>query len=553
MAKEKLLVVTVGEEDALHEEFAQTVLSQLGDAIDVEHFADATTAIAFLKKAQKTGKRLGSVVVEAQLNGKTGDEFLVEAEGLFPEAFKFLIGNDIPADVLRNAINNTRLVRVLEVPLPAEALKTSLLERIEDQANRNKLETSNHVLRTLHDTIQELAAVIQSDKLAKLVLTNALWVTEAERGTLLQEEMGTLRIRGALDAEKKEQKKLNELLDEQASLPAVNDELERLAKVMKAKKRPEYQLVVPVKKRNEHIATLVLENPRSFRGFTEGQQELLDLLASQAAVSLDNARLYHELQEKNESTLDSIRYARRIIQALLPKPEEITHVFPESFVYLRPLHIVGGDFAWYTTHGDRRFLASIDCTGHGVPGSLMSVIGSSFIRQIIDEFGVQDPEVVLEYLNLRVTETLHQDDSDQNAGKDGMDLALVCIDDASNTLLYAGAKQPLYRVRKGKVSVFAPTKLSIGGNDSLVEDISFNAEQIPLESGDAFYMFSDGVVDQFGGPNNKRYGSKRLQQFLADLSDLPLPDQREAYHKELEAWMDQEPQVDDIMLIGFRV
>jgi serine phosphatase RsbU (regulator of sigma subunit) len=265
------------------------------------------------------------------------------------------------------------------------------------------------------------------------------------------------------------------------------------------------------------------------------------------------------VEVKNKDITDSINYAQKIQQAILPLPDEFSKVFPQSFIYFQPRDIVSGDFYWfYPPHKlnqNHVYLAAADCTGHGVPGAFMSMIGNTLLNEILNEKQIYECDGILNQLHIEVRAALKQDIA-HNTTNDGMDIALCRIDLDTLELQYAGANRALYIFRQHTEGYefieVKPNKFSIGGFQAETTR-QFNAHTIQLKQGDTFYMFSDGYADQFGGAKNKKFMVKRLQAELLAVQHLPLSEQKLLVAKMLNDWKGNAEQVDDILMIGVRV
>jgi len=257
------------------------------------------------------------------------------------------------------------------------------------------------------------------------------------------------------------------------------------------------------------------------------------------------------IEHKNKEITDSINYAKRIQESILPVRKEIRAAFPQSFVLFKPRDVVSGDFYWYAKRGDKNIIACVDCTGHGVPGAFMSMIGNTLLNEIVNEKGIEKPSEILNLLNERVRQSLKQDLAD-NETQDGMDLALCSINLKTGILEYAGANRSLYIIRNGALEEIKPTKSAIGGH-KLMEDKNFQNHEIRIQNNDSIYMTTDGYADQFGGPLGKKFMVKRLNQLLIELQPLSMEQQEQKLEKSLESWQGSVEQVDDILVIGIRL
>ncbi len=259
-------------------------------------------------------------------------------------------------------------------------------------------------------------------------------------------------------------------------------------------------------------------------------------------------RQSRKVVELYKNVTDSIRYAKRLQESILPPEKRIKELMPESFVLYRPKDIVSGDFYWVEKVGDKVLFAAVDCTGHGVPGAFMSLVGHNGLNQAIKEHGLTRPSEVLGDLNRIAFEMLHKD-RDQFV-RDGMDMALCSLDPERMVLEYAGANCPLYLVRDGEVVQYSPDKKPIGGFELTGE--AFTDHRIQLIKGDVIYIFSDGYADQFGGANGKKFLYRRFRELLIGIHDRPMDRQKSMLLEALNEWKGAQEQVDDILVIGMR-
>ncbi len=247
---------------------------------------------------------------------------------------------------------------------------------------------------------------------------------------------------------------------------------------------------------------------------------------------------------------DSIRYAKRLQDSILPPADRIQALLPESFIFFRPRDIVSGDFYWFDSVDGKVVFAAVDCTGHGVPGAFMSLIGHNALNQVVKEQENVRPSVVLKKLNDISFSALHKY-RDNSLVRDGMDMALCTLDTERNLLSFAGANCPLYIVRGEELLQFKPDKMPIGGFD--LKDTTFTDHHVEVQKGDMVYIFSDGYPDQFGGEKGKKFMYGKFRELLRSVSKLPMHEQKEALQEALLSWKGQREQVDDILVIGTRI
>jgi serine phosphatase RsbU (regulator of sigma subunit) len=256
-----------------------------------------------------------------------------------------------------------------------------------------------------------------------------------------------------------------------------------------------------------------------------------------------------EISEQKREIMDSIHYAHRIQKAVLPSDKKVEQSLPEHFILYLPRDIVSGDFYWITSIDSRIIFAAADCTGHGVPGAFMSMLGVSFLNEIVNRSKRLSAGRILDNLRANVKETLSQ--SEEGGTKDGMDIALCIYDKTKMTMQYAGAFNPLYLIRRGELTEFKADNMPIGIH--IVEETSFKNHTVKVEEGDCFYIFSDGFQDQFGGDEGKKFLSRSLKQMLTDVHGQPMQKQKEIIHQTLQEWMKGYEQVDDIIIMGVRI
>ncbi len=259
---------------------------------------------------------------------------------------------------------------------------------------------------------------------------------------------------------------------------------------------------------------------------------------------------YDIIEEKNKDITDSINYASRIQRAMLPKPDEIKDLPENSFILYLPRDIVSGDFYWFTEIKEKLIYVAGDCTGHGVPGSLMSMLGISFLEEIVNNREITESGRILDELRKEVQRALHQKGEREEA-KDGMDIALCIIYRTKNMIQYSGAYNDLYLIHNGELKDYEADRMPIGIYD--LADKSFTSHEIPYHPGDLIYMFSDGYADQFGGPHSKKFKYTNLKALLLEIHQLPLQEQRNRLESEFLTWKGDRAQTDDVLIVGLRL
>lgn len=258
-----------------------------------------------------------------------------------------------------------------------------------------------------------------------------------------------------------------------------------------------------------------------------------------------------ELAEKNRDITSSIQYAKRIQEAILPPVDTIFSHFPDSFILYKPKDIVSGDFYWFAEKNGKKIIAAVDCTGHGVPGAFMSMIGHNLLNQIVIENGFTDPATILNELHKGVQAALKQGSNVVDTS-DGMDVALCCFDEKMTQVTYAGAFRPMFFLSGDTLERISGNKFPIGGS-TLDLDRRFTNHKRFLNKGDRIYLFSDGYADQFGGENGKKFMMKRFSEMLVSSKNAMINEQISLLDNTIREWMKGYEQVDDILVIGIAV
>jgi len=279
----------------------------------------------------------------------------------------------------------------------------------------------------------------------------------------------------------------------------------------------------------------------------EKAKQHLERVVSERTAEVERQKT--QLEAAFTDIRDSIHYAKRIQDAILPLDEQVTAVLPELFVLLYPRDIVSGDFYWFARRGEKAFVACVDCTGHGVPGALMSMIGNTLLNEIVIEKGVEQPAAILQRLHQRVREALKQNLNSET--RDGMDISLCVVHTDSSEMEYAGANRPVFIVRNGQLIELDPDKYSIGGYQG-EEDRTFTSRSIRLEKEDRVYLFSDGYPDQFGGEKGKKFMIKRFREMILSAWRLPVKEQQALFDRRFLEWKSGYEQTDDVLVIGFK-
>ena len=293
----------------------------------------------------------------------------------------------------------------------------------------------------------------------------------------------------------------------------------------------------------------------------EAQKKRLEALVRERTHELEEANIEIEAQrdlathqrdqisQQKKEIEDSIYYAERIQRSLLPSKVILESIVPDYFIMFRPRDIVSGDFYWSSRMNGKLIVTAADCTGHGVPGAFMSMLGIAYLNEIVNKLKDLNANEILNYLRDKIIHALGQTGK-EGESKDGMDMALCIIDPEEKTMEFSGANNPLYLVRNGKLIETKGDKMPVAIHEKMV---SFSNHEIKLENGDNIYLFSDGYADQFGGPKGKKFMYKPMKRLLEQIAHHPMPDQQKILEKTIDDWQGPYEQIDDIVFIGIKI
>lgn len=263
-----------------------------------------------------------------------------------------------------------------------------------------------------------------------------------------------------------------------------------------------------------------------------------------------------EIKVQRQKIIASINYAKKIQSSILPPQELLKNLVPESFIYFKPRDIVSGDFYWYQEIDKKLYLATVDCTGHGVPGAFMSLIANAKLNKVLNEMKLREPGMILRQVHFEIMDALHQSDEAHNA-QDGMDISLCVIDFASRKIQFSGANTSMFVMKGSALSEFKSQPLSIGGTlygrKFAKGEMPFETIEFSYESGDKLFMFTDGFHDQIGGQENKKFNKSRFREMLERISAEGFQQASHKCDEYLKSWKNSSPQTDDILLLGLKL
>lgn len=256
------------------------------------------------------------------------------------------------------------------------------------------------------------------------------------------------------------------------------------------------------------------------------------------------------VEEKNKKIQDSINYAKRIQKAIIPKQSELSDALGDYFMFYKPKDTVSGDFPWLFVRDKFVYIAAVDCTGHGVPGAMMSLIGFLLLNNVMGNHEAPLPSQILNELHREVVNTLRQND-EENSAADGMDVAICRIDKTSGEVMYSGAHRPLYHCVDSEIIQFKGDKYPVGGMQYKGKN-TFTDSEVRVNKGEAIYFFSDGLPDQFGGPEKLKFGPKKIRDLIIENNTKPMSEQERIFTDAFNDWKGDIGQIDDILLVGIK-
>ncbi len=332
-------------------------------------------------------------------------------------------------------------------------------------------------------------------------------------------------------------------------------------------------ICIPIIQSSELKGALYVENSLIENAFTPQRINVLTLLCTQLAISIENAQHYNimeqkvdqrtkELNEKkdviekhNKEIMSSISYAKRIQDAMMLPDEQVREIFKDSFILFKPRDVVSGDFYWVAKQGNKKIIAAVDCTGHGVPGAFMSILGISFLNSLVQTHNFSEPAEVLDSLRSMIKTALRQTSTTKSISRDGMDMSLCVIETDKKILRYAGAYNPMWLIRKAtekegdsEIRIFKADKMPIGSMPR--GETNFTQQDFRYESGDKIYLFSDGYGDQMNPSGTNKYKAGNLRKFILRISHLDMYKQKLMLNNEFNRWKGSMRQIDDVLVIG---
>ncbi len=557
----KPYVICVDDEKIILDSLQEQVINRLGDRFECEVAQSGEEALELIEELLDEKKQIAVIISDQLMPAMKGDEFLIAAHKRVPDAYKILLTGQATLDAVRNAINHARLYRYVMKPWREEDLMLTVEEASEAFLQKIRLQLYMRLLRDINTLTQKISGERDLNRLIEKYFESLAdtvgfsvakaYISHPQHHILVaaQAEIGA-KIQSFAA---KPKTVVADAYSNPEFIAKIQQEItETLNQVLL--EGSQQALIAPIRLQQggmQEVGYVVIERSEGMDFLREQRevQSTLQTLTSQLAISLENAAFYKTILEQKQELEESIRYARRIQQALLPNVELIQYYLPESFVLYMPKAVVSGDFYWFAEQASSIYLAAADCTGHGVPGAFMSVLVSNALSYAVSQQRISDPAAILEHgVDMQVREKLRAQDS---SIQDGAEIALVQIDFSAGELFYAGAKRPLVYYRRGTRHELSATPRAIADDLSLVGGTPFETVKLIPQPGDTFYLFSDGYQDQ-EGTDRPRLGKRRFYEILDEIHALPMAEQARVLERRLLEWKGNAEQTDDILLIGFR-
>ena len=558
MPLKKPVIICVDDEKIILDSLQEQVLNRLGERFECEVAQGGEEALELIEEIRADGQEVAVIISDQLMPGMKGDEFLIEAHKRVPDTYKILLTGQATLDAVRNAINNARLYRYVMKPWREDDLMLTVEEACEAYLQKIRLQLYTRLLRDINALSQKLSGERELHRLVEKYfesLSDTVGFSTAK--VVVDYPQQSIRLQAMANTlssfARKVQVQLLDVYADPEKVLQLRQEVQQAIEQAMLEEAPNL-LVAPIRLQGaRELGYVVLERSEA-SDFLREQREVqntLQTLTSQFAISLENAALYHTILEQKKELEDSIVYAQRIQRALLPSEELVRYYLPQSFIFYLPKAVVSGDFYWFAEQAGRYiYLAAVDCTGHGVPGAFMSVLVSNALGYAVNEMQITDLSALLQVVDMQVREKL-QKQSQGGVVQDGAELSIVQIDLQSGELYAAGSKRPIIYYSQGQRQEVAPTPRAIADDPELFKDVPFRSYRLNPQTGDIFYLFSDGYADQ-AGTTRPRMGTRRFYELLDEIHALPMEQQQRTLEQRLRDWRGENEQTDDILIIAFR-
>ncbi len=566
---EKLYVLFVDDETTVLNSIRHELSAELGPEYVIETADSAELALEIFDELRDDGREIAVVVSDQLMPRMKGDEFLIRIHRFAPEIKKILLTGQASAEAVGNAVNHAGLYNFIAKPWRQGDLSMTVKNACNAYKTERNLREKQKLMADVERYVRVLSEEIRlfpwMEKMLRRIVKDAecsralFYVTVNNQSFFLQCD-----VNGDILVQEINKKEFA------ARFPAlVFDRVaESLQPFLYDSDRQgvpaEWSLLgsfycIPFERKERCVAVLYLESPKKRGHFTPKRIEFINTVVTQAAVSLENAMLYEAAEQrvrdrsrlldlKNRDVEAGVEYARKIQYAILPDPAGLEKYFSKAFVWYEAKDVVSGDFYWFGEKGGFVFLAAVDCTGHGVPGAFMSVLGYALLNQIIMENNILETDKILSALHQRVFAMLSKKQKEKDQ-LDGMDVALCRFDLKKNLLQFSGANRPLLHYGLQGMTEYKPYRFAVGSSQ---ENPAFGAENIKFTPGDAVYLFTDGLGEQIGGDKRQKFSYRRVVDLLELNAGEPIEKQKQKIIEAYNDWRGNNAQTDDLLVIGVK-
>ncbi len=576
---EKPVILCVDDERSVLNGLRDELRFELGNDYLIEIADSGEEGLKVIEELLEDDVSIPVIISDQLMPGMKGDEFLIAAHELTPQTKKILLTGQAGAEAVGNAVNKAELYRYIAKPWDGKDLVMTVKQAIEIYFTNKELAARVKTLSDLTLSAQAFSEEIVPSALFEKILRLSVDQTGVSGGMLVVYKTGLAECRRydgqqifVCGGEDSPTALLQWIAAQDAPVTTAKPKREAPWKdepfLDALKIKAAY--AAPIRKQGELLALLLLYDDKQPGAFNPMKIEFLNVLIRQAATAIDNAILYQDLEEKvaqrtreieeqkkiieenNKDITDSIQYARRIQFSLMPPEEVLYAAFPRSFVLYSPKDIVSGDFYWFSQQEKSFYLACADCTGHGVPGAFMSVLGSSLLNDVIRQYPDARPAKIVNEIHRRVIDNLSQSLNDQDQVQDGMEIAVCKIIPEEKKVVYSGANRPVVLIRNSHAFEYKTDKLPIGHSivHGTAKDRNFSEQSFDYQTGDWLYVFTDGVTDQFGGPKGRKLSKRAFVEFLKSIQPEEPQTQFDCIKAFLQGWQNNYPQTDDLLVIG---
>jgi len=551
------VILCVDDEKSVLSTLKQQLSVDLKEEFEIEIAESADEALEVIEELQIDEIKIAAIISDQIMPGMKGDELLIEVHQSDPDIPKILLTGQASLIAVQNAINKASLYRYISKPWERNDLTMTVSQAAKSYLQKEKIDYFDQnikLLKSINDSTRKLSSEINSMKLADTYITMVEEHTKFDNCFLVFNNGKETYLHGYRYGITGKESLIN--LSKQDSIALIDEIKSEIPHNVNFVPHSNKSAVISLETREADYGFVYVKNNEDI--ISESQFEMFKVLTKQLIVSSETAGLYQNIQKqkliierKNKSILSSLEYAQKIQTALMPEQIKLSKYFPENFVWYRPRDIVSGDFYMFLDQGDSLFIICADCTGHGVPGAFITILGRMIIRETIQNNKHINPGEILEQLDKRILNIFHK--NGESEIRDGMDISIIEYNKKQKKFRFSGAKSSIYYIKDGELNKLKGSKYEIG--NYLFKDIEhkFETTDLDLEQGDLLYLFSDGFQDQFGGEDFSKIGPRKVQSLLKEVQGESMAYQYETISRFFETWKKDNAQTDDILMLGIRV